>query len=138
VSKKTGGALLAVILDLFSRRVVGFAMSERIDRALVLEALHQVLVRRPNVRGLIHHSDRGSQYASGAYREALDAAGVTCSRSRRGNCWDHAVAESFFGTLKLELLYVLPLKTRAETRAAVAESIEDFYNVRRRHSPLTT
>ena len=136
VATLEGWLYLAVILDLFSRRVVGFAMSERIDRALVLDALRQALVRRPDVRDLIHHSDRGSQYASGDYREALDTAGITCSMSRRGNCWDNAVAESFFGTLKVELLYALPLQTRAESRAAVAEYIEDFYNVRRRHSSL--
>ena len=134
VATLEGWLYLAVILDLFSRRVVGFAMSERIDRALVLEALQQALVRRPNVRDLTHHSDRGSQYASGAYREALDSAGITWRMSRRGNSWDHAVAENFFETLKRELLYLLPLKTRADARAAVAEYIEDFYNVRRRHS----
>jgi transposase InsO family protein len=136
VATLEGWLYLAVILDLFSRRVVGYAMSERIDRGLVLEALGRALVHRPNVRDLIHHSDRGSQYASGDYRKALDNAGITCSMSRRGNCWDNAVAESFFGTLKLELLYELPLQTRAVTRAAVAEYIEDFYNVRRRHSSL--
>ena len=92
-----GWLYLAVILDLFSRRVVGYAMSEQIDRALVLEALGKALVRRPGARDLIHHSDRGSQYASHDYRDALDQAGITCSMSRRGDCWDNAVAESFFG-----------------------------------------
>jgi transposase InsO family protein len=131
-----GWLYLAVILDLFSRRVVGYAMSERIDRALVLEALRKALVQRPGARDLIHHSDRGSQYASHDYRDALDQAGITCSMSRRGNCWDNAVAESFFGTLKMELLYELPLQTRSATRSAVADYIETFYNVRRRHSSL--
>ena len=131
-----GWLYLAVILDLFSRRVVGYAMSERIDRALVLEALRKALVRRPGTRDLIHHSDRGSQYASHDYRDALDQAGITCSMSRRGDCWDNAVAESFFGTLKMELLYELPLQTRSATRSAVADYIETFYNVRRRHSSL--
>jgi len=131
-----GWLYLAVILDLFSRRVVGYAMSERIDRALVLEALREALVRRSGVRDLVHHSDRGSQYASHDYRDALDQAGITCSMSRRGDCWDNAVVESFFGTLKMELLYELPLQTRGATRTAVAEYIEDFYNVRRRHSSL--
>jgi transposase InsO family protein len=83
-----GWLYLAVILDLFSRRVVGYAMSERIDRELVLEALRKALVHRPETRDLIHHSDRGSQYASHDYRDALDQAGITCSMSRRGNCWD--------------------------------------------------
>ncbi len=131
-----GWLYLAVILDLFSRRVVGYAMSERIDRELVLEALRVALMNRPGARDLIHHSDRGSQYASQDYRDALDEAGITCSMSRRGNCWDNAVAESFFGTLKMELLYELPLQTRSATRSAVADYIETFYNVRRRHSSL--
>jgi putative transposase len=131
-----GWLYLAVILDLFSRKVVGYAMSERIDRALVLDALRQALVKRPGARDLVHHSDRGSQYASHDYREALDQAGLMCSMSRRGNCWDNAVAESFFGTLKMELLYELPLQTRSATRSAVADYIEVFYNVRRRHSSL--
>ncbi len=131
-----GWLYLAVILDLFSRRVVGYAMSERIDRELVLEALREALARRPGVRDLVHHSDRGSQYASHDYREALDQAGIMCSMSRRGNCWDNAVAESFFGTLKTELLYELPLQTRGATRSAVADYIETFYNVCRRHSSL--
>jgi putative transposase len=131
-----GWLYLAVILDLFSRRVVGYAMSERIDRGLVLEALRKALVSRPGAHDLVHHSDRGSQYASHDYREALDEAGIMCSMSRRGNCWDNAVAESFFGTLKTELLYELPLQTKSVTRGAVADYIETFYNVRRRHSSL--
>jgi putative transposase len=136
LATQEGWLYLAVILDLFSRRVVGYAMSERIDRALVLEALGQALVHRPEARDLIHHSDRGSQYASHDYRDALDRAGITCSMSRRGDCWDNAVVESFFGTLKMELLYELPLQTRSATRRAVADYIEAFYNVRRRHSSL--
>ena len=131
-----GWLYLAVILDLFSRRVVGYAMSEQIDRALVLEALREALGRRPETRDLIHHSDRGSQYASHDYRDALDRAGITCSMSRRGNCWDNAVVESFFGTLKTELLYALPLQTRDATRSSVADYIDAFYNIRRRHSSL--
>ena len=131
-----GWLYLAVILDLFSRRVVGYAMSERIDRALVLEALRKALASRPGARDLVLHSDRGSQYASHDHREALDQAGIMCSMSRRGNCWDNAVAESFFGTLKTELLYELPLQTRSATRSAVTDYIEVFYNVRRRHSSL--
>ena len=131
-----GWLYLVVILDLFSRRVVGYAMSERIDRELVLEALREALMHRPGARDLIHHSDRGSQYASHDYREALDQAGITCSMSRRGNCWDNAVAESFFGTLKVELLYELPLQTNSATRSAVGDYIDAFYNVRRRHSSL--
>jgi transposase InsO family protein len=131
-----GWLYLAVILDLFSRRVVGYAMSERIDRELVLETLRKALANRPEVRGLIHHSDRGSQYASEDYRAALDEAGITCSMSRRGDCWDNAVAESFFGTLKVELIYPHPLQTCNATRITVADYIETFYNIRRRHSSL--
>ncbi len=136
VATQEGWLYLAVILDLFSRRVVGFSMSDRITRQLVLEALHRALEGRPGVRDLIHHSDRGSQYASHDYRRALDDAGITCSMSRRGNCWDNAVAESFFGTLKVELLYEMPLPTRVQAEQAIAEYIQGFYNVRRRHSSL--
>ena len=136
VATQEGWLYLAVILDLFSRRVVGFAMSDRITRALVLEALQRALAQRPGARDLIHHSDRGSQYASHDYRRSLDRAGITCSMSRRGDCWDNAVAESFFGTLKVELLYELSLPTRALAECVIAEYIQDFYNVRRRHSSL--
>jgi len=131
-----GWLYLAVILDLYSRKVVGYAMSERIDRELVLEALRKALVQRPGTLDLVQHSDRGSQYASHDYRDALDQAGITCSMSRRGDCWDNAVAESFFGTLKMELLYELPVQTCNATRIAVVDYIETFYNVRRRHSSL--
>jgi transposase InsO family protein len=131
-----GWLYLAVILDLFSRRVVGFALSDKIDRQLVLEALRRALCNRPGVQDLIHHSDRGSQYASHDYRKALDQAKITCSMSRRGNCWDNAVVESFFGTLKSELLQDVPLQSRDATSRAITEYIEDFYNVRRRHSSL--
>jgi putative transposase len=131
-----GWLYLAVILDLFSRRVVGYAMSESIDRELVLQALDAALQQRPGARDLVHHSDRGSQYASLDYRNALEDAGIMCSMSRRGNCWDNAVAESFFATLKLDLLYEVPLQKASATRSAVADYIETFYNVRRRHSSL--
>jgi transposase InsO family protein len=131
-----GWLYLAAILDLFSRRVVGFAMSDRIDRALTLEALAAAVGRRvPNV-GLVHHSDRGSQYASNDYQTALDELGVVCSMSRKGNCWDNAVAESFFATLKTELVYQRRFATREEAREAIFEFIEVFYNRQRRHSSL--
>jgi transposase InsO family protein len=127
---------LAAILDLFSRRVVGFAMSERIDRALALEALAAAVGRRVPNAGLVHHSDRGSQYASNDYQTALDELGVVCSMSRKGNCWDNAVAESFFATLKTELVYQRRFATREEAREAIFEFIEVFYNCQRRHSSL--
>jgi putative transposase len=136
IATQDGWLYLAAILDLCSRRVVGYSMSERIDRHLVLEALDHALRQRPGVTDVVHHSDRGSQYASHDYREALDEAGITCSMSRRANCWDNAIAESFFGTLKTELLYQLPLQPRSATRVAVAEYIDEFYNVRRRHSSI--
>jgi transposase InsO family protein len=131
-----GWLYLAAILDLFSRRVVGFAMSERIDRALVLDALRVAVGRRLPNAGLVHHSDRGSQYASNDYRDALDELGVVCSMSRKGNCWDNAVAESFFATLKTELIYPRRFATRAKAREAIFDFIEGFYNPRRRHSTL--
>lgn len=131
-----GWLYLAAILDLFSRRVVGLAMSERIDRELVLAALRNAVGRRVPNAGLVHHSDRGSQYASGDYQDALDDLGVVCSMSRKGNCWDNAVAESFFATLKTELVYTRRFATRAEAREAIFDFIEVFYNRRRRHSTL--
>jgi putative transposase len=131
-----GWLYLAAILDLFSRRVVGLAMSERIDRTLVLEALRNAVGRRLPNAGLLHHSDRGSQYASGDYQDALDELGVVCSMSRKGNCWDNAVAESFFATLKTECVYTRRFATRAEAREAIFEFIEVFYNGTRRHSTL--
>jgi len=131
-----GWLYLAAILDLFSRRVVGHAMSEHIDRALVLDALRDAIGRRVPNAGLVHHSDRGSQYASGDYQDALDDLGVVCSMSRKGNCWDNAVAESFFATLKTELVYTRRFATRAEAREAIFDFIEVFYNRRRRHSTL--
>ena len=131
-----GWLYLAAILDLFSRRVVGFAMSEHIDRALVIEALRVAVGRRVPNAGLMHHSDRGSQYASGDYQAALDDLGVVCSMSRKGNCWDNAVAESFFATIKGELIDHEDYLTRDQARASIAEYINVFYNCRRRHSAL--
>jgi len=131
-----GWLYLAVLLDLFSRRVVGWAMREDLDRQLCLDALQMALQARQPAPGLLHHTDRGSQYASGDYRRLLDTHGVVCSMSRKGDCWDNAVAESFFGTLKTELVDGARFKTRAEARTAVFEYIEVFYNRRRSHSRL--
>ena len=131
-----GWLYLAAILDLFSRRVVGFAMSDRIDRWLALEALASAAARRKPSVHLIHHSDRGSQYASGDYQAALRALDLTCSMSRKANCWDNAVAESFFATLETELVYLRRFATRTEARDAIFEFIEVFYNRQRRHSTL--
>jgi putative transposase len=131
-----GWLYLAVILDLCSRFVVGWAMSERITRELTLDALDMALVRRRPLPGLLHHSDRGSQYASGDYQQALAAAGLVCSMSRRANCWDNAVAESFFATVKVELAHDARWETRAAARTALFEYLEVFYNGQRRHSSL--
>ncbi len=131
-----GWLYLAVVLDLFSRRVVGWSMSEHIDTQLVLGALEMALEGRQPPQGLIHHSDRGSQYASAEYRQALACRGIQCSMSRKGNCWDNAVVESFFSTLKMEPVYLTDFTTRHQARSALFEYIEVFYNRRRRHSGL--
>jgi transposase InsO family protein len=132
----TGWLFVAAILDLFSRRVVGWATSANNDRALALDALRAALVARRPPPGLVHHSDRGSPYASADYRRALERAGAIASMSRKGDCWDNAVAESVFATLEKELLGCAPLKSRAQTRADLADYIEKYYDVRRRHSYL--
>ncbi len=131
-----GWLYLAVILDLFSRRVVGWAVSERLERGVALDALQMALTDRQPPQGLLHHSDRGSQYASHEYQQLLAAWGVLSSMSRKGNCWDNAVAESFFATLKLELAYQSRWRTRSQARSEVFEYIELFYNRQRRHSAL--
>jgi transposase InsO family protein len=131
-----GWLYLAVILDLFSRRVVGWALSERLERGLALNALKMALQDRQPPQGLLHHSDRGSQYASYEYQQLLAAHGLLSSMSRKGNCWDNAVAESFFATLKIELGYQRHWHTRTQARSEVFEYIELFYNRRRRHSAL--
>jgi putative transposase len=132
-----GWLYLAVILDLFSRRVIGWSMADHMRTELVLNALSAALgSRMPSAAGLVFHSDRGSQYASNAYQKALDENGITCSMSRRGNCWDNAVAESFFSTLKTELVHNMLFLSRDSARNAIAEWIEIFYNGKRRHSSL--
>ena len=131
-----GWLYLSVILDLFSRRVVGWALHERLERKLALEALHMALAQRHPAQGLLHHSDRGSQYASREYQQLLADYGIRSSMSRKGNCWDNAVAESFFATLKLELVYQSRWHSRAQARNEVFEYIERFYNRQRRHSAL--
>jgi putative transposase len=132
-----GWLYLAVIIDLFSRRVVGWSMAEHMRTGLVMSALDAALGQRiPSQTGLVFHSDRGSQYASGDYQAALLKADMTCSMSRRANCWDNAVAESFFGTLKTELTHPRIFSTRALARTIIAEWIEVFYNRQRIHSTI--
>ena len=130
-----GWLYLAVLLDLASRRVVGWAADETMPTGLPLAALRQALARRSGVRGLLHHSDRGVQYASARYQAVLRHHGLRVSMSRKGNCWDNSVVESFFSTLKTEL-HPACWATRAEARAAIADYIDRFYNVRRLHSTL--
>jgi len=131
-----GWLYLAVVVDLFSRRVVGWSMANHMRTDLVLEALGMALRHRLPESDLLHHSDRGSQYASDRYQEMLEEHGIECSMSRKGDCWDNAVVESFFGTLKTELIYRRPWSTRREARSAISEYIEVFYNRIRRHSYL--
>jgi transposase InsO family protein len=131
-----GWLYLAAILDLFSRRVVGWATSANNDRALALDALARATATRKPAVGLLHHSDRGSVYASGDYGDALTAIGAVKSMSRKGNCWDNAVAESFFATIKGEMLDHEQYESRAEANSAIGDYIEAFYNTRRRHSSI--
>jgi len=135
VPTQEGWLYLAVVLDLASRRVVGWALRTRVDQALTLAALRMALAHR-GARGGLHHSDRGVQYASAAYQHALAAAGFTPSMSRVGDCWDNAVVESFFATLTKELLDDGVFATRAEACRALFEFIEIWYNRQRRHSTL--
>jgi len=131
-----GWLYLAVILDLFARRVVGWAVSDRLHQELALEALRKALaIRRPD-KGLIHHSDRGSQYCSTAYQAELRKHGIRISMSRQGNCFDNAVVETFFKSLKCELVWRTVFQTRAEATQAIGRYIDGFYNPVRRHSTL--
>jgi transposase InsO family protein len=127
---------LAVVLDLFSRKVVGWATSDRVQQAIALEALAMAIRSRRPAAGLVHHSDRGGQYASAAYQALLDRHGLVASISRPGNCLDNAVAEGFFHTLKTELVYHEHYRTREAARLAIFEWIEGFYNRTRLHSIL--
>lgn len=131
-----GWLYLAVVLDLFSRRVVGWSMDSTMHRSLVLGAWKMAKSsRRPSV-GLLCHSDRGSQYASDDYQRELRDVGAVCSMSRKGNCWDNAPMESFFGSLKRELVHRVRFATRQEARLALFDWIEVWYNQKRRHSSL--
>jgi putative transposase len=132
-----GWFYLAAILDAHSRRVVGWAMADHLRVELALEALAMAIsARRPRCGELVHHSDRGSQYTAGAYQAVLAAHGLRCSMSRKGNCLDNAMAESFFATLKRELLPEEGWPTKEEARAAVFEWIAVYYNRQRRHSGI--
>ena len=134
-----GWLYLAAVIDLCSRRIVGWAMAEHLRAELCMEALGMALARRSAGEGLVHHSDRGVQYACGDYRELLEENGIECSMSDKGDCYDNAVMESFFKTLKAELVYQQPgqeYRTRDEAMRSIFEYVEVFYNRRRRHSSL--
>ena len=131
-----GWLYVSAILDLFSRRAVGWAMQARMDRSLVLAALEMAVGHRRPQPGLVHHSDRGSQYACEDYRQALNDHGMVASMSRRACCYDNAAMESFWHTLKVELIYRRHFQTRAEAQQAIFEYIEVFYNRLRKHSSI--
>ena len=131
-----GWLYLAVLVDLFSRRVVGWAVAEHMRASLCVDALKMALGRRQPPRELVHHTDQGCQYVSAEYQAVLSSAGIVCSMSRRGNCWDNAVAESFFATLKKELIHRYRWLDRRDAAKAIAEYIEIFYNNHRLHSSL--
>lgn len=134
IPTKEGWLYLAVVIDLFSRQVVGWSMDKHMKTTLVNNALLMALWKRKPAKGLVWHSDRGSQYASKSHREILKQYGIIQSMSRKGNCWDNSVSESFFHTLKVELIHHENFKTREEAKTAIFDYIETFYNRVRMHS----
>jgi putative transposase len=136
IPTREGWLYLAAVEDLYSRRVVGWSMADHLESRLVVDALALAVERRLPGEGLLAHSDRGSQYASDHYQSLLARHGITCSMSRRADCWDNAPMESLFASLKKELVHGADFATRAEARAAIVEYIEVFYNNQRRHSSL--
>ncbi len=131
-----GWLYLAVILDLFSRKVVGVSMSDRLRSEIVTDALKQAVCRRNPAQGLIHHSDRGVQYTSDNFQKLLKENQIICSMSATGNCYDNAVAESFFNSLKTECVYTNSYATRDQARQSIFEYIEVYYNNDRLHSTI--
>jgi len=136
IATRAGWIYVAVLLDLYSRRVIGWAMSARPDQHVALTALQMALTHRRPQPGLVHHTDQGATYTSGAYQRQLHQAGLVASMSRKGNCYDNAVVESFFSTLKNELVHEQAFHTREEAQAAIFEFIEVFYNRQRLHQTL--
>jgi len=136
VPTREGWLYLATVLDLFSRKIVGWSMGARMTKSLVIDALQMAVGRRSPPPGLLHHSDRGSQYASNDYQQMLADHQMVCSMSRKGNCWDNAVMESFYRSLKTELIYHEDFHCRLEARRAIFEYIEVYYNRIRRHATL--
>lgn len=133
---REGWLYVATVLDLFSRRIVGWSMKPHMTAELVMDALGMAIWRRGKPDELLHHSDQGSQYTSEPFQRMLADLGITCSLSRRGECHDNAVMESFYGSMKTEKLHREKYRTREEARAAVFDYIEGFYNPHRRHSSL--
>ena len=129
-----GWLYLATVIDLYSRRVIGWSMDDNMQTSLVNDALNMALISRKPPKGLIWHTDRGSQYASYSHRDLLELHGIEQSMSRKGNCWDNAVAESFFHTLKTELVYHKVYETRVQANQSIFEWIEVYYNRQRMHS----
>jgi len=133
---REGWLYLATIMDLYSRKIIGWSLRDRLTKELVMAALHMALKQRKLYYNLLLHSDRGSQYASELYQLLLKKNGILCSMSGKGNCWDNAVMESFYRTLKVELIYQRNYETRIEARRDIFEYIEIFYNRERLHSSL--
>lgn len=133
---REGWLYLAVVIDLFARRIVGWAISDRLHRQLALRALEKAITMRRPPKGLIHHSDRGSQYCALDYQEMLKTNGIIISMSGKGNCYDNAMVETFFKTLKSELIWRTVFQTRHDAEVAIAHYIDGFYNPARRHSAL--
>ena len=131
-----GWLYLAVVIDLYSRSVIGWSMDKRINKELVCNALTMALWRRGFPKDVIMHTDRGSQYCSHKYQSIIKSNGLICSMSRKGNCWDNSVAESFFKTIKSEFIYDMKFITRKEAKLAVFDYIEVYYNRERRHSAI--
>jgi transposase InsO family protein len=136
IGTREGWLYLAAVEDLYSRMVVGWSMAEHMESRLVVDALEMAMQRRFPEEGLLAHSDRGSQYASEHYQRLLGRHGIACSMSGIGQCWDNAPMESFFATLKKELVHHEDYQTRAQAKASIFAYIEAFYNPRRRHSAL--
>lgn len=136
IATRQGWLYLAVIMDLFSRKIVGWATSSSLQATLVLDALGMALRRRTPGAGLVHHSDRGCQYAAADYQKLLADHGILCSMSRKGNCWDNAPTESFFGKLKVEWVHGVEYANHEEAKRHLFEYIEVFYNRKRKHAAL--
>jgi len=133
---REGWLYLAVVIDLFARRVVGWGVADRLHQDLALVALRKALIMRRPAPGLIHHADRGSQYCSASYQAELRQHGILISMSGKGNCYDNSMVESFFKTLKSELVWRTMFETRHEAERAIGRTIDGFYNPVRRHSAL--